>query len=69
MLRVIAGLDGKKIDGGGGQRVLEEAGLAGSGPSYWSEAGSAGGTRELHSSWNNMAHSESTSITFSSFLS
>lgn len=44
------------------------AGLAGPGSSYWSEAGSAGGERELHSRINNMAPSETTSISmFPSF--
>lgn len=71
MLQVIAGLDGK--ENRRGQRVLEgresgDAALAGSGSSYWSEAGSAGGKRELHSRRNNMAQSETTSIIIYSLL-
>lgn len=50
-----------------GQRVLvgrssSGAGLAGCCSSYWSEAGSGGGTRELHSRRNKMAQTETTAI-------
>lgn len=65
MLQVIAGLDGEKTERG--QRVLGGresggGGLAGSGSSHWSEAGSAGGKRELHSRRNNMAQSQTTHL-------
>lgn len=46
-------LEGRESGGGG---------LAGSGSSHWSEAGSAGGRRELHSRRNNMAQSQTTQL-------
>lgn len=43
-------------------RSSSGAGLAGCCSSYWSEAGSGGGTRELHSRRNKMAQTETTAI-------